>query len=478
MKKLEGKELYRRLQEARNAKKLLTSAHALINELRKKNKNLEKIIALQAEQIKTMGQKMENQALCIENLEKIAFGKSKKNNKNDDMNQFGGQGQSQNKQAKRDKKSYQREIPKKITETKKYELNCCPDCGSPLCDKKITERYMEDIVLPEKFKNPLKNVEKQLIETGWCGVCKTRKSAININGSKVFLGNNVKILTVYLSVIMRMSYEQIRNIFRDIYHIKLSDGEIENILEGQGNKLTHEHKKIDTAAQDQPSHYDETTYKIAKGKFGNYCWIKTAVKTTDTVFLIGKTRGKGNAKVLKGKSDQVGITDDYAGYNSLFESHQLCWAHPLRKLRDLKDSKTIQGKAKENCKKTYTKFKKLYEELKNLKNRSKEKKEKYLKRFNKIAEIHKNDPEKLKTYKTTLKKQQQKYFTFFEKEGIPMDNNQAERRLRHIVLKRKISFGCKTDKGARIWEKLFSVALTWWWRDPVNFISNYRHLLA
>ena len=73
---------------------------------------------------------------------------------------------------------------------------------------------------------------------------------------------------------------------------------------------------------------------------------------------------------------------------------------------------------------------------------------------------------------------EKKYFTFMDIEGIPMDNNQAERRLRHVVLKRKICLGSKTDKGAKMLEKLYSVVLTWWWKDPVNFISNYRHLLA
>jgi hypothetical protein len=39
--------------------------------------------------------------------------------------------------------------------------------------------------------------------------------------------------------------------------------------------------------------------------------------------------------VLQGKFSGVGVSDDYAGYDSVLMEHQLCWAHPLRKALEL-----------------------------------------------------------------------------------------------------------------------------------------------
>lgn len=486
MKKLEGKELYRRLQEARNAKKLLTAAGQKIE-------SLEKMVAFLNESAKQkdaliMLQKntIEKQALRIEYLERAVFGKSKGDSGDSTDNDVKGGGASKKKKDRkpRDPKTYQREIPKddKVTNTNHYPLHECPDCHTPLTDKKTVERYIEDIVLVDALNNLLKTVEKQLIETGLCRKCRKRKNAKPINGSVVTLGENTKIMVVYLSVVMRMSYEQVRNILRDIYHMKISDGEIENIMEEHGNLLTPAYEAIEKALLKQPTHKDETTWKTVKKAEGNYSWIETGAETTDTKFLFGKSRGGGNAKKLHNNNTQVCVTDDYGGYDFIpDEKHALCWSHPLRKLRDLAESTVITGEAKENCKKTYEEFRKLYKELDEYPGtfeERREKKEAYIIRFREIASIDVHDCARLKTYKQTLQKNEKKYFVCIDQKGVPMDNNKAERRLRHIVLKRKISLGSKTGKGAEILEKIYAVVMTWWWRDPINFIANYRNLLA
>jgi hypothetical protein len=60
--------------------------------------------------------------------------------------------------------------------------------------------------------------------------------------------------------------------------------------------------------------------------------------------------------------------------------------------------------------------------------------------FQKIFIIKQQDPQKLQTYKGTALKECEKYFTCLEYEGIPCDNNKAERALRPVVLKRKNCF--------------------------------------
>ena len=58
-----------------------------------------------------------------------------------------------------------------------------------------------------------------------------------------------------------------------------------------------------------------------------------------------------------------------------------------------------------------------------------------------------------------------------------MTNNKAERSIRPAVLKRKISFGSKTQKGADVMSVLLSVCLTTWWKHPKNFYEAYLAII-
>jgi len=168
-------------------------------------------------------------------------------------------------------------------------------------------------------------------------------------------------------------------------------------------------------------------------------------KESELVFLCGRSRGKGNAEELLGKSgtntpkhesihepkhepkhEPIGVTDDYPAYRNLFKQHQLCWAHPLRKLRDLKESPSLTPMQRKHCLKTYESFSLLYVQLRNLlqeenaqwkiskiwrEEAMNEARQRLQKNFVKMATSHSQDPKKLQTYKTSLIKNMEDYFT-------------------------------------------------------------------
>ena len=180
MKKLEGKELYRRLQEAKNAKKLHMAAVQQNLALKEVIKAQAKTIAMQAKQIKELQQMVESLQLQIEEFKRIIFGKKKK--KDDDHDDHGSSGKVEKKQKKqREKSSYQRPIPTDITKTEIYKIDCCETCQTKLINKRVVEKYIEDMVLPDEKNNPLKTVEKMIIETGWCKKCRKQNSPRAIN---------------------------------------------------------------------------------------------------------------------------------------------------------------------------------------------------------------------------------------------------------------------------------------------------------
>ena len=95
--------------------------------------------------------------------------------------------------------------------------------------------------------------------------------------------------------------------------------------------------------------------------------------------------------------------------------------------------------------------------------------------FEKLFVPNKYDPAKLKNIRNSLERKQEKYFTFFEIPTLPLDNNKAERAIRKVVLKRKKSFGSRSQKGADVLSVLYSVVFSIVNENPdENFFKLYR----
>lgn len=159
-------------------------------------------------------------------------------------------------------------------------------------------------------------------------------------------------------------------------------------------------------------------------------------------------------------------------------------AHLNRKLRDLHEATTLSSKTKGTCTKSYHAFSTLYANLEKTLASEYEKeiwlgkREEYISRLKEIAIQADNDPQKLRAIKQSLAQNAEKYFTCLLKPGIPCDNNKAEQGLRHIVLKGKISYGSKSQKGADTMSILCSTLLSCWWNKPDNFFAAYKNMLT
>ena len=380
--------------------------------------------------------------------------------------------------------SYRRPIPRgaDLTHTEEHPLASCPDCGSLLSQLKTILRYVEDVLPLAEWHKVLKRVTKQLITTGYCSGCRERKTAMPISAHAVTLGKNIRPLISFQTAILRLSYQQIRDFFMGILHFSLSDGEISNLLAREATVLLPLYAQIKTAiGLQRGSHYDETSWPVQGNTRGNYAWVMTGTETPEAVFLLGRTRGKENAEELKGTThpDRTGITDDYPAYQNLFSSHQLCWAHPHRKIRDLAESTALTREKHRYCQKAFHSFAALYRQVREvvaqpfvLAERLAQKRI-LLQRFMRCTQPHSLDPLKLRKVKQRLRERKAQYFTCLTHQGVPTDNNKAERSLRHLVLKRKSSFGSRSQKGADVMGVLYSVLLSWWWKSKEIFFQNY-----
>jgi len=164
----------------------------------------------------------------------------------------------------------------------------------------------------------------------------------------------------------------------------------------------------------------------------------SGAQSKESVFLVGESRGKGNADKLLGENfGGLVVTDDYVAYRKL-KKHQLYWAHLIRKFRDLAGSKEIEDKQRKHCQEEYAKLCLIYEDIKQ--DRDLQRHEEFSNRLAALGVVNQKDPIKMIRVKTTLKKNISKYLICLTDPKIPLTNNQAERSLSHLVLKTQYFF--------------------------------------
>lgn len=463
-------EINKRLIRLSNLEHLHAKARERIISLEKENKQLRQRIKELEDKNKDLNSKIEALSFQFEQIKNKLFGKKPT------VNRIA----PKKEKKERDIFSYHRPIPKQITETKPHPVAECAHCHGELQKKRVKVFFEEDIPLPIQ-----KIVIRHEVEVGYCKSCRKQSSGIEIPSKKAVLGENVRKYVCILSVANRLSHSQIKENIKDIFNIDISIGEIGNILETEANNLRPEYQALKESVLAQTgTHYDETGWKVQKEEQGKFAWVATGTENNDTVFSLGRSRGKGNIEDIgKGK---VGISDDYGAYKNSFTEHQLCWAHPQRKLRDLAESEEFGKRKKKQILKTYKNFSNLYQNIrKKMTNEisplpssgfSTYLKTRFQNIFSQISEPHSLDPTPLLKLKHSLQKNKQKYFTFLNHPNIPIDNNKAERALRHLVIKRKISFGSKTQRGAETTGILASVILSLKWNDPENWFQKYLKL--
>jgi transposase len=405
--------------------------------------------------------------LQMEELRTIVFGKKKKKEDHDDdvpsplvLHE------------PRSKESYRRKLPEEseITKIEDHQVDRCV-CGTEFTKRETRTYVEEDIPLPQK-----KTVVKHVIHRGYCPVCGTWQNAMPMPTASVILGPHVRRYVVYLSVICRESYAQIEDILKQTYGFEMSQGEIAKIMAQEGERLRPDYERLKASIRGEPSiHLDETGWDILTHGDRGFAWTMTGGVSHDAVFLLGKTRGKGNAEDLIGDSKAVVVSDDYGAYRNLLNGHQLCCAHIQRKLRDLAVSGEITGQTKMHCRSAYQAFAAIYADIEAAR-KSVNPTEQYdglLAQINTVSVSDPRDPAKLSRVKTQVRDRAENYLTCLRHPNVAADNNAAERSLRHLVLKRKISFGSISEKTAETMAILLSVLLSWKRRGELrNYLAG------
>lgn len=336
---LSKEEVKKRLIRLRNLEYLHEAQRFKIWHLRDENREFRKEIKTLKLVVSEQQKTIDDLKLQIEELRTMVFGrKRKKDDGNDGL-------APPEEKTSRTSDSYKRPEPleKEVTETKLHSLHAC-SCGAELTPQQTVVFYEEDIPVPAK-----KVIRKHVVEKGYCLQCRHWKTAIPLPYHKVILGRNVQKYVCYLSLMCRLSFTQIQNILEDAYNFKVSQGEISKILEREAVHVRPLFEQLKASIRGEPGvHLDETGWKLLQGGDTTYAWVMSGAQSRESIFLAGESRGKGNVEKLLGEDfDGFVVSDDYGAYRKL-KKHQLCWAHLLRKFRDMAYSGEIPETSKGN----------------------------------------------------------------------------------------------------------------------------------
>ncbi len=351
--------------------------------------------------------------------------------------------------------------------------------------ERTKESYRRSVPKEEEVtdtENVLKKVTKEIIQKGYCEACKKWTYGKTIPSQESVLWSGIKSFVVYWTTFLRMSYSQLISYLETMVNIKISEWSIVKILKESATNLRWEYERMKERIRSWVwVHYDETSWEVQSWAEKRYARTMVWTDGIERIYSLWDSRWGWNAIALKWDSKAVWISDNYWAYKNLFENHQLCWAHPIRKMRDLVNSKKLNKLQLSTCKVSYDWLRSVHNVLLWLLEKSEwidDEKTRLLTQFDKSIEIQKNEPEKMLKIKESLQRDKEKYFTCLAFEWIPTTNNTAERVLRPLVIKRKLSFWSKTSDWARMMEVIYSIVFSLLAKSTTNFFDRYFALTS
>jgi transposase len=329
------------------------------------------------------------------------------------------------------------------------------------CGKDLEEAEMLRIERRQVFDLPKKlyEVTEHQIEVKRCACGRIHRGECELGGNTQY-GDTMKGLVVYLIQQGQQSYERVQQLMEDVFGLPLGGGTIESANKECYERLEESERQIkEGLLGSKVIHCDETGIRCAN----KTQWIHVTCNERFTYYFLHPKRGKE-------AMDEIGILPRYKGncvhdrwssYERYECIHSYCNVHLLRELRFVEEEMErrwaeemkrvlllgwyvkkrnwLSGKAIDSLMRRYEKVveKGIEEErrydraIEGIKKRGRKKKGKSVR----LLEVFIRDREKV--------------MRFIHNKDTPFDNNIAERDLRMVKLKQKVSGCFRTVQGGR-----------------------------
>lgn len=280
-------------------------------------------------------------------------------------------------------------------------------------------------------------------------------------------GNELKTICTILNTEGIVALDRLANFVSCISHekINISKGSIINFMKDLNNKSSYIIKNIESKIlNSEIMHTDATTGRVENK---NIC-IRT--HSTEEATLLIPTYGKGKKYI-----EEINILNRYTG--NLVHDHETvmynygnkhieCNVHILRYLKGNNENTNNKWSLKmRSLLSELNKYRK-DQKSKGIQEIEEEQLERYSIRYDEIIEEGYKENKKIKSkylrqeeqrLLNRLKKYKENHLMFLYDFSVPFDNNLAERDLRHIKMKQKISGHFNSMEGMKIYANIKSI---------------------
>jgi transposase len=358
-----------------------------------------------------------------------------------------------------------------------HQLIKCDGCNHSLHTRKADEWIKRQVFELPKMSLEVSEHRAEVKVCPGCGLRNVAAFPSNVNKMTQY-GPRAKGFAVYLMSQHYLPYERTAQMFSDLFGHSLSEGSLENFQQNMFEELFHSEQIIkEDLLLAKVAGFDETGCKVNK----KLHWIHSASTPTETLYGIHPRRGNeamNDIGVLPNFSG-IGVHDGWASYQEYGFSHGLCNAHHLRELTHIGEQ---LGEGWALKMKRYLKKMKVRVDTareKGCRRLSKKWMISYQRGYRRILRegfsfhegasiMEKHGAKKRgrprqppgKNLLDRLRKHEVAVFAFARDFDIPFDNNGAERDIRMVKVKQKVSGCFRSPEGAQYFCRIRSVIST------------------
>lgn len=347
-----------------------------------------------------------------------------------------------------------------------HRVEVCSGCGESLVDTPLQEcevRQVHDLP-PIQLEVTEHQCEVKCCPN--CGVVNRGQFPSEVQ-QPVQYGVNLQGLIVYLMELQLIPSQRVRQLLEEVFGVEVSEGTLYNVRARCFEALAASEVAIQTALQSaEVVHFDETGFRVKNTLW----WLHVACTESLTFYFVHCKRGQLalNEMGILPNFAGVAVHDGFKSYASYEAVHSLCNAHHLRELVFIVER--YQQEWADQMITLLVKMKQQVEEAKASGARAlnpstlAELEQNYRDILklgfdtNPLQAILENSPKRrgppkqspAKNLLDRLQSQQDQVLRFLHNFDVPFDNNQAERDLRMMKLKQKISGCFRSQDGARM----------------------------
>src|ERR1700724_835905 len=354
-----------------------------------------------------------------------------------------------------------RRKPEQIDESLEVQLCSCPHCGgTQFKDQNAVEQLIEDIPPVRPHVTRLTTYHATCVGCGQSVRSQhPLQMSLAIGAAGVQLGPRALALAADLNKAKGLPMRKTCAVLRDCFSLQFSSGGLSQALDRLAAKVKPQYDALAIELRRAPVlHSDETSWWVA----GPGWWLWVFTTQLLTFYVVAQSRGRELLSDILGKDfGGILVSDCLAIYDDATALQHKCYAHHHKAIREAKALHPQQGEGflceveamlraavalqQQKAELSTQTFSDLRQALE--------------RKAVQLLEPPRNEPNE-EAVRNRPNKQREHLYTFLDHDGVDATNNLAERQLRPAVIARKISCGNKTQKGARTWQILTSLAAT------------------